>query len=106
MPPCGHHANTLRAYLREFLAGGVDAMKEFRRSNSQGALDGHRTTLEAYFRERPPATVNEAAAKIEEFTGIQRSETQVRKFLKIVWHAPAESRLRTGQSRPGGTGTL
>jgi transposase len=80
----GITGNTLRAYLREFLAGGVDALKESRRSNSRGALDGHRTTLEAYFREHPPATVKEAVAKIEEFTGIRRSETQVRKFLKSL----------------------
>jgi len=80
----GITANTLRAYLREFLAGGVEALKEFRVSSSHGALHDHRTTLAAYFREHPPATVKEAAARIEEFTGIRRSETQVRKFLKSL----------------------
>jgi len=80
----GITANTLRTYLREFLAGGVEALKAFRISHSQGAWDSHRTTLEAYFREHPPATVKEAAVKIEELTGIRRSETQVRKFLKSL----------------------
>ncbi len=80
----GFTGNTLRANLQGFLAGRVDALKEFRRSNSRGALDGRRTTPEAYFREHPPAIVKEAVAKIEEFTGIRRSETQVRKFLKSL----------------------
>ena len=39
-------------------------------SSSHRALDGHRTTLKAYFREHPTATVKEAAAKIEELTGV------------------------------------
>ena len=37
--------------------------------------------LEAYFEEHPPATVNEAVAKIAELTGIRRGPTQVRRFL-------------------------
>jgi hypothetical protein len=30
----------------------------------------HKKTIEAYFREHPPASVKEAMAKIEELTGI------------------------------------
>lgn len=40
------------------------------------------TSLEAYFRDDPPATIKEAQSEIEAMTGIKRSETQVAEFLK------------------------
>jgi hypothetical protein len=42
----------------------------------------HITSLEAYFRENPPASIKEAQSEIETFTGVKRSETQVAEFLK------------------------
>ncbi len=44
----------------------------------------HRDTLEAYFREHPPHTTAQAQAIIEELTGIKRSPTQVRTFMKRI----------------------
>lgn len=38
-------------------------------------------TLENHFRQQPPATIKEAAARIEEITGIKRGLTQARKFI-------------------------
>jgi len=38
--------------------------------------------LEAHFRKNPPASIKEAQQEIEEITGVKRSETQVREFLK------------------------
>ena len=35
-------ANTLRKYLREFLAGGVERLKELHFAVLQGELAGHR----------------------------------------------------------------
>ena len=45
-------------------------------------LDVHITSLEEHFRHHPPATIKEAQHEIEMLTGIKRSETQVREFLK------------------------
>lgn len=47
-------------------------------------MEEHILTIEAYFREHPPATIKEAMSKIEELTGIKRHETQVRKFLNSI----------------------
>ncbi len=77
----GVSENTLRQYLREYRAGGIERLKELRFSPPRSELDAHRESLEAYFEEHPPATVNEAVAKIEELTGIRRGPTQVRRFL-------------------------
>jgi hypothetical protein len=46
------------------------------------ALEAHYDSLEAYFRAHPPATIKEAQHAVEIVTGIKRSESQVREFLK------------------------
>ena len=84
----GISENTLRQYLREYEEGGVERLKELRFHKPQSELTKHRESLEAYFEEHPPATVNEAAAKIEEITGIRRGPTQVRKFLNSLGLRP------------------
>ena len=76
----GVSENTLRQYLREYREGGIERLKEIRFCPPRSELDEHRESLEAYFEEHPPATVNEAVAKIEELTGIRRGPTQVRRF--------------------------
>ena len=76
--------STLCEYLREYQAGGIEKLKEVRFHRRQSLLQEHRGTLEAYFLEHPPATVKEAAAKIEQITGIRRGLTQVRHFLKSL----------------------
>ena len=74
--------NTLRDYLQLYLEGGVEGLKEVAIQGPESALQAHYTSLEAYFRAHPPATIKEAQSKIEALTGIKRSETQVRAYLK------------------------
>ncbi len=74
--------NTLREYFQLYAAGGLEKLKEVNFYRPGSALHAHISSLEAYFREHPPATIKEAQAEIEQLTGIQRSETQVRDFLK------------------------
>jgi transposase len=80
----GVSENTLRQYLREYDEGGVERLKELRFHKPQSELAEYRQSLETYFEEHPPATVNEASAKIEEITGIRRGPTQVRNFLNSL----------------------
>jgi transposase len=74
--------NTLRDYFRLYLEGGVERLKEVAIQGPESALQKHYASLEAYFRAHPPATIKEAQRKIEALTGLKRSETQVREFLK------------------------
>jgi len=78
----GVSENTVRDYFGLYAAGGVEKLKELNWYQPGSVLDEHITSLEAYFREHPPASVKEAQSKIEGLTGIPRSETQVREFLK------------------------
>jgi transposase len=80
--------NTLRRYLREYQEDGIDRLKEIRFRHPESELAEHRESLEAYFEEHPPATVNEAVAKIEELTGLRRGPTQVRRFLNSLGLRP------------------
>ena len=60
----------------------MERLKEVAIRGPESALQEPDVSLEAYFRAHPPATIKEAQNKIEGLTGIQRSETQVREFLK------------------------
>ena len=74
--------NTLRNYFQLYQEGGVGRLKEVAIQGPESARPEHYASLEAYFRAHPPATITEAQNQIEARTGIKRSETQVREFLK------------------------
>jgi transposase len=78
----GVSENTMREYFRLYEEGGVEKLKEVNFYRPESALQAHITSLETYFRDNPPATIKEAQSEIEALTGIRRSETQVREFLK------------------------
>ena len=80
----GISANTLRNYFRDYQEGGIEKLKEVNFHRPESELENYRSTLKKYFQENPPATINEAISKIELLTGIKRSPTQVRKFLKSM----------------------
>jgi transposase len=79
---CAISANTLRSYLKLDHTGGVEALKHLNFHCPQSLLSAHRATIEAQVREHPPQTINEAVTMLEALTGIKRSPTQVRLFLK------------------------
>jgi transposase len=76
--------NTLLGYFRMYNANGVEELMKINFNRPQSELVSYRDSLEKYFTENPPSSVSEAAVKIKELTGIERKETQVRKFLKSM----------------------
>jgi transposase len=85
---CGISKASFHRYLKAYVAGGIEQLKRIDHYRPQSELANHRTTLEAYFQQHPPATVAEAAAKIAEVTGIVRKPTQVRQFLRALGMKP------------------
>jgi transposase len=81
---CAISANTLRAALKLYHAGGVEALKQLNVHRPQSALHAHRDPMAASLQEHPPHTINEAAVRLETLTGIKRSPTQVRQFLRTL----------------------
>jgi transposase len=73
--------NTLRSYMEEFLEGGMDRLKTVSFYRPTSALDAHRGTLEAHFRDHPPASAAQAIEDIQRLTGIKRGLTQTREYM-------------------------
>lgn len=76
--------NTTRNYLYEYLDGGIDNLKIIRYKGQPTALLGHKNSIEDDFRMNPPASVAEAADRIEKLTEIKRGLTQTRQFMKRI----------------------
>jgi transposase len=73
---------TVQRYLDEYLEGGLLRVRRCHGHHPESALAEHEQSLEEYFWDHPPRTTKEAAAVIEQQTGIRRGLTQVRAFLK------------------------
>jgi transposase len=74
--------NTLRDYFELYEQGGIEKLKEIHYFQPESELKEHIVSLEAYFRAHPPATIKQAKYEVEVITGVVRSETQIRVFLK------------------------
>jgi transposase len=81
---CNISRPILAKYLKTYEKEGVEGLKQINYKGQLSELNKYAPTLEQYFNENPPRTVNEAQAKIEELTGIKRSPTQIREFMKRI----------------------
>jgi transposase len=75
---------TLAQYLRQYQAGGFEGLKRLDYKGQPSALNPHIPSLKTYFEAHPPRTSAEAQAVIERMTGIKRSPTQIKAFLKRI----------------------
>jgi transposase len=78
----GVDRRTVQRLLDLFEVGGLEAVRNFGEKGRANGLTPHREPVEAAFRERPPRTVGEACDRIEQLTGVRRSRTQVRLFMR------------------------
>ena len=78
----GVSGNTIREYFAQYQEGGIEKLKEIHYYQPESELKEHIVSLEAYFREHPPARIKQAQHEVEIMTGVHRSETQIREFLK------------------------
>jgi transposase len=81
---CRISKQTLVTYLRAYQSGGLDQLKQRHYQGQPSDLNAHHETIESYFKQHPPRTTSEAQAVIERLTGIKRSPTQIRAFLKRI----------------------
>ncbi len=75
---------TLASYLKEYKEHGIKKIKEINFYKPESSLKEHKEQIKKYFEDHPPINSNEAREKIKELTGIQRSPTQIRTFLKRI----------------------
>ncbi len=79
---CDISRGTLATYLKQYKEGGIECLKKLGYEGKPNELMEHAASLEQYFKENPPRNTAEAQAAIEKLTGIKRSPTQVREFMK------------------------
>ncbi len=75
---------TVYRYLASYRAGGIEKLKELTFYRPQSDFVEHKAKIEEHFLEHPPATMKEAAHRLQELTGIKRSQPQVSQFLKSL----------------------
>lgn len=85
---CSISKTTFYRYHHAYRAGGIEKLQEVSVHRRQSQLHDYRTSIEADLRQRPPASVAEAAARIAQLTGLERRPTQVRRFLKSLGMQP------------------
>jgi transposase len=76
--------NTIRSYLKEYLDGGIEKVRELNFYSPKSDLAPHTSSIEAYLSSNPPTSISQASAMIEQLTGIKRGITQTRSFLKSL----------------------
>jgi transposase len=79
---CRISESTLASYLNQYVEEGIEGLKKLCYKGQPSELMKYAESIEQYFRENPPRNTNEARDAIEKLTGIKRSPTQVRKFMK------------------------
>jgi transposase len=85
---CGISKASFHRDLAAYATGGIERLQYVEPRRPRSLLHQHRPTIEADFQQRPPATVAEAAARIEALTGMTRRPTPVRPFLKALGMKP------------------
>jgi transposase len=73
---------TIRACLKTYQEGGLQPVYQYTKHKHECELVAHSDSIEKELDKHPPQSANEASARIEKLTGIKRSLTQVRAFLK------------------------
>jgi transposase len=78
----GLHYNTVGFWINEYALKGFKSLLVSGYKGQSSALESYGESLLDSFRRQPPLTAAEAALRIKEMTGIERSEQQVRTFMK------------------------
>lgn len=78
----GLNLNAVGFYIRSYQSGGFEMLCQNNYGTNKSELEKHSDSILSSFKERPPMTANEAKVRIEELTGISRSPSQVRAFMK------------------------
>ena len=62
--------NTVTKYLHMYKEGGIEKLKELNFYKPQSELVQYTSSIEKYFKDNPPASIKEAASKVEQLTEI------------------------------------
>lgn len=78
----GIHPNSVTAFVSMYNEGGLERLERWREGDVDTELDDFDRRMREHWDKTPPASVKEAAAHLEEVTGIRRGLTAVRDYVK------------------------
>jgi transposase len=81
---CQISKTMLTIYIKQYQLGGVEELKKIKYKGRPSELNQSSDILKEYFEKSPVSSIAEASDAIERLTGIKRSPTQVREFLKRI----------------------
>ena len=84
----GVSRSTVQRSLTEYVAAGLELLRQVPPQQPRSELDAHRVSLEETLKAQPVRSVQHARQLIEQRTGLRRSLTQVRLFLRRLGLAP------------------
>jgi transposase len=79
---CKISKTTLTIYIKQYQSGGGEKLKKIEYKGRPSELNQSSDILKEHFEKSPASSVAEASDAIEKLTGIKRSPTQVREFMK------------------------
>jgi hypothetical protein len=98
----GVSPNSVTRWTKTFLAGGIDALLLIAYYLPKSDLHGYAELIKSSFDEAPPRSIGEARKRIFKLTGLKRSITQIRHFVKSILNF----RYRKHRPLPGGKRTM
>ena len=73
---------TVQRYVAAFRDSGLDGLRRWGVTGPVSDLVAHEVAIRASLEQQPARTIGEACERLEQWTGLRRQPTQVRKFLK------------------------
>lgn len=80
----GVHTNTVRTCIRRYNDGGLESIKQLHYKGRKSRLAGVTATIEQHFRDQPPKSSREAAARIDTLTHTSISPSAARRFMRRI----------------------
>lgn len=94
----GVHLNSVKSYIRLYNGQGLGGLMQLHYKGAQSKLAPYRNTIQGSFEQEPPRSCKEAAARIEELSGISISAERARVFMQRLGmkcikmgHVPAKA---------------
>lgn len=80
----GISTKSVRRYIKMYTDSGLDGIRQLRYRGPVSQAEAYRSSLESSFLDRPVCSANEAAARIEELTGVKLSPGRALAFMKRI----------------------
>jgi len=78
----GLHRHSVNHWVQSYQTGGFESLCQYNYGTNKSELENYSGSILKSFTERPPMSAREAKMRIEEMTGISRSPSQIRTFMK------------------------